>query len=64
MNEHELQQLGFTDAAEFFYLTANADLSSMEKIAAFKRWQNEDGTKAGILKISQGGDSPKTIGDV
>lgn len=52
MTDETAQVLGFDDAAEFFKLTANADMSTLEKIAAFKQWQSEDGTKKGLLDLA------------
>jgi hypothetical protein len=43
-----LKQLGFEGAAEFNRLIADVDLSTAAKITAFKRWQDEDGSKAGL----------------
>lgn len=42
---------GFESKKEFIDLTASADLSTAEAIAAFKHWQYNDGTKTGLLKL-------------
>jgi hypothetical protein len=46
------KQLGFESEAEFHRMVAGADLSSVERIAAFKHWQDEDGSKAGLEALS------------
>lgn len=43
---------GFSSSSEMFRLTATADISTPEKLARFKKWQEEDGTKAGLLSLS------------
>lgn len=50
-----LTQLGFESAAEFHRMVADVDLSSTERIAAFKHWQEHDGTKQGLMCL---GESP------
>ena len=45
------KQVGFESEIEFHRLVAAADLSTPEKVQAFKAWQNNDGTKAGLLKL-------------
>lgn len=49
--EEIILQYGFESLKEFNEMVANVDLSSMEKITAFKKWQEEDGTKEGLLKL-------------
>lgn len=51
------QRLGFADGAEFHRLVAAVDLSDARKLAAFKRWQDEDGTKDGLVRLMQGAQS-------
>ena len=46
-----LSELGFSSNGEFFRMVAAVDLSSPEKIAALKRWQKEDGTRAGLATL-------------
>lgn len=53
MTDEIAQALGFDSAAEFYNLIANADITTPEKLAAFKHWQTEDGTKDGLIKIEQ-----------
>lgn len=48
-------QKGFESLNEFYRLVANTDLSSTNKLASFRRWQNEDGTKEGLLKLAHTG---------
>lgn len=47
-----VKQLGFESEKEFHHLVASVDLSTPEKTAAFKKWQDEDGSKGGLLKLS------------
>ena len=42
---------GFSDAYELHRLVAQVDISTVEKMAAFKKWQRDDGTKAGLLRL-------------
>jgi len=51
--EELVKQLGFTDLKEFNRLVVNVDLSTSEKVAAFKKWQMEDGSKEGLLELPQ-----------
>lgn len=46
-----VKQSGFESEKEFHTMVASVDLSTSEKITAFKKWQNEDGTKEGLLKL-------------
>jgi hypothetical protein len=36
---------------ELLRMVARADISTPEKMAAFKRWQNDDGSKAGLAAL-------------
>jgi hypothetical protein len=49
--EEIIKEYGFDSLKEFNHLVANVDLSTQEKRIAFKKWQEEDGTKEGILKL-------------
>jgi hypothetical protein len=49
--EEMVKQLGFTDLNEFNKLVASVDLSTEDKIKNFKKWQDEDGSKDGLLKL-------------
>ena len=44
-------QLGFESLKEFNYLCGAVDISTPKKLAVFKRWQEDDGTKAGLLAL-------------
>lgn len=48
MSEEVFKELGFESSAEFNKMVADVDLSSAEKIAVFKSWQENDGTKSGL----------------
>jgi hypothetical protein len=52
MTDEIAVQLGFEDAAEFFRMVAAVDLSSPAKLSEFKRWQESDGTKAGLNNLA------------
>lgn len=43
--------LGFESERELHRLVSSRDLSTPERLAAFKRWQTEDGSKAGLLRL-------------
>lgn len=58
MDDQALKQLGFESGAEFHRLVAGADLSSNAGIAAFKRWQFEDGSKVGLLRLLPSAGAP------
>jgi hypothetical protein len=47
-----LKQLGFESASEFYRMVADVDLTSTERIAVFKRWQEHDGTKQGLMRLA------------
>jgi hypothetical protein len=51
MNDEIARQFGFSNAAEFHYMVANADISTPERLAAFKRWQEDDGSKDGLARL-------------
>jgi hypothetical protein len=42
---------GFKDTKEMFKLISDCDLSTPVKLAAYKKWQLEDGTKTGLLAL-------------
>jgi hypothetical protein len=46
-----VKKFGFDSEQDFNSLTSTIDLSTPQKIQAFKKWQNEDCTKSGLLKI-------------
>jgi hypothetical protein len=52
MNDDVAQALGFVNAAEFHRIVAAVDLSKPSLMAAFKRWQDDDGTKNGLVQLS------------
>ena len=61
-NLAELNKLGFKDLDELTRMVAEVDLTSEEKIKAFKEWQTNDGSKAGLEKLpvaSAGSNIPK-----
>ena len=53
--DHEFDRLarlrGFTNAAEYTYLLALVDQSTMETYAKFASWITGDGTKAGLIAL-------------
>lgn len=49
--ENATRDLGFESTEEFHSLVAGFDLSTTARRKAFKTWQTEDGTKAGLLNI-------------
>lgn len=44
---------GFESEKEFIALVYGADLSTPEKIAAFKVWQKLDGSREGLLRLQK-----------
>ena len=50
--EQELKRLGFESSAEFHRLVASVDLSTNACIIAFRRWQYQDGSKDGLVKLA------------
>lgn len=53
MMEEIVRKMGFESEKEFHSLVASVDLSTPENMKAFKDWQNNDGTKEGILKLKR-----------
>ena len=45
------KQKGFKDEEEFCLLIGEADLTTPDKFTAFNNWQENDGTKEGLLKL-------------
>lgn len=60
-NDGIAESLGFADQAEFHRLVAGADVSTPARLAAFKAWQADDGTKSGLLALA-GGPGPVESG--
>jgi len=50
--EEVIKENGFESKEEFHSLVANVDIRTPEKLGAFRRWQFEDATKEGILKLN------------
>ncbi len=50
--EELVKAMGFESLQEFNKLVASVDLSTPEKLKAFKEWQDNDGSKTGLLKLS------------
>lgn len=46
-----LKELGFDSQQDFNSRLVSVDVSTPEKMAAFRKWQNDDGTKEGLLKL-------------
>lgn len=46
-----VQKKGFHDINDLIRMTVLLDLSTLENLAAFKKWQHEDGTKDGMLLL-------------
>lgn len=42
---------GFLDAEELNKMVANVDLTKPNMLNEFKLWQNNDGTKEGLMKL-------------
>ncbi len=51
MNDTIAQALGFQNVAEFNRMVAAVDLSTPERLAAFRRWQDNDGSKDGLQQL-------------
>lgn len=49
--EDIVKENGFIDVSEFNKLVAAVDISTAEKLDAYKHWQNNDCTKVGLLKL-------------
>ena len=58
MDEEIPKALGFESAAEFHRMIAAVGLSTTDRISAFKRWQNDDGRKAGLNKLPVSASEP------
>lgn len=46
------REMGFDSEEELHKLVGGADLSTTEKLEAFLKWKNEDGTKDGLLRAT------------
>ena len=51
MLEQLVKECGFENEKEFYKLIASIDISTVDKQIAFKKWQEEDGTKAGLAQL-------------
>lgn len=49
--EEIVKQYGFDSLEEFNKMVSNVDLTTLDKLKAFKDWQEKDGTKDGLLKL-------------
>ena len=49
--EEKIKEMGFEDEWEFYKTVRLIDISTNEKLKAFKKWQLEDGSKEGLLKL-------------
>jgi hypothetical protein len=49
--EEFVRLLGFDNLSQYNKLVFTTDVSTPEKLAAFEKWQEEDGTKAGLLRL-------------
>jgi hypothetical protein len=49
--EQSLIDNGFTNLQEFSDLVSKVDISTYINLLKFKEWQNEDGTKLGLLQL-------------
>ena len=45
------KNFGFLDREEMNRLIASIDLSTQEKVVAFKLWQKSDGTRDGLVRL-------------
>ena len=45
------KEKGFENEEEFSKLVANVDITTPEKLVAFKFWQLRDGSKGGLLEL-------------
>lgn len=50
--ESAVQASGFSSQKEFFSMVSGIDLSNPDKLEKFIDWKDNDGTKAGLEKIS------------
>jgi len=46
-----IRQNGFNNLEEFNDLICEVNMSTPEKLSAYKEWQYRDGTKEGLLKL-------------
>lgn len=51
--EKIVKQYGFDSLKEFNRMVVDVDLTSIDKLKAFRDWQENDGTKNGLLKIQR-----------
>ena len=58
VNGDPLIELGFASSSEFHEMVAAADISSPEKMATFRCWQECDGTKAGLEELALSNEAP------
>ena len=58
--EEFVKLLGFDSLHQYNKLVFTTDVSTPEKLAALEKWQEEDGTKEGLLRL-RGQLSDKTI---
>lgn len=49
--ESAAREMGFESEADLHRHVCRVDISTPEKLFAFRMWQHQDGTKAGILKL-------------
>jgi hypothetical protein len=49
--EEFVKLLGFDSLSQYNRLVFTTDVSTPEKLAAFEKWQDEDGTRAGLLRL-------------
>lgn len=49
--EEFVKLLGFDSVTQYNKLVFTTDVSTPEKLAAFEKWQGEDGTKEGLLRL-------------
>ena len=52
MTDKLVQEYGFNNLKEFFKLVGELDLSTSKKQKDFKNWQNNDGSKKGLLALN------------
>jgi hypothetical protein len=51
MNNETLRSLGFEDEREFYRLVASINLVTTEAVMDFENWQDNDGTKRGLVML-------------
>ena len=49
--EEMVIMMGFESLEEFNRMVSDVDLSTPDKLRNFKAWQENDGTKEGLLKL-------------